>query len=232
MIEESRSSRRAARRPTSRRGGTGRLPTTAAQVADFNGPDYTPRCGPGCAIDLSQGTGWGSTTGDDEGTPTGEMIPKFIEIGCRDDRRHVVRRQPVEHLWRPGEQLDRRVPDRDVDERHDWTTADKGEFDGDGPYIYNEITPGRAHRGRHLRQVLDAVAAGAGLREQLPDGNFGGCTFTDMTEIEVFGERGSVAAMRAGGSPPALPPPPWRYPRVVAARDDSTPPAKPKEARS
>ena len=36
-------------------------------MVDFDGPDFSPECGPDGAIDPSQGTGWGSTTGDDAG---------------------------------------------------------------------------------------------------------------------------------------------------------------------
>ena len=50
-------------------------------ITDFNGPDYTDfGCGPGGAIDLSQSTGWGSTTGDDGGNLTNVMIPKHITV--------------------------------------------------------------------------------------------------------------------------------------------------------
>ena len=59
-----------------------------------------PACGRTYAIDLSQGTGWGSTTGDDNGTPTNVMIPKFI-VDQASGRRSTVSAfcgRPVEHL--------------------------------------------------------------------------------------------------------------------------------------
>ena len=44
-------------------------------IADFSGPDYTPYgCGPGEVIDLSQASGWGSTTGAGE-EPTNVFVP-------------------------------------------------------------------------------------------------------------------------------------------------------------
>jgi hypothetical protein len=54
-----------------------------ASIASFTGPDYGPACGPEGAIDLSQGTGWGSTTfGNDgaAGTDPDLIIPKEVVI--------------------------------------------------------------------------------------------------------------------------------------------------------
>jgi len=52
-----------------------------ASITDFNGPDFTPfGCGPGEAIDMSLGNGWGSTTDDDAGDETGNVTPKFIVV--------------------------------------------------------------------------------------------------------------------------------------------------------
>src|SRR5690606_29085096 len=51
------------------------------EVTAFDGPDFSDYgCGPEGAIDLSQGTGWGSTTGDDAGTPTDTPQPKAITV--------------------------------------------------------------------------------------------------------------------------------------------------------
>ena len=54
--------------------------TGGAQITDFNGPDFSPGCGPEGAIDQSQGSGWGSTTGNDNGDPTNNFIPKHIVV--------------------------------------------------------------------------------------------------------------------------------------------------------
>jgi hypothetical protein len=54
-----------------------------ASIASFTPPDYTPYgCGPGGAIDLSQGSGWGSTTFADgePGTDPTQIEPKAIVI--------------------------------------------------------------------------------------------------------------------------------------------------------
>jgi hypothetical protein len=51
-----------------------------ATIDDFNGPDFSPDCGPGGAIDQSFGVGWGSTTDTDDGAETGNVTPKFIVV--------------------------------------------------------------------------------------------------------------------------------------------------------
>ncbi len=73
-----------------------------ASIASFTGPDYSPACGPEGAIDLSAGTGWGSTTFGDDGAPGTD--PDLIQPeGDRDrasggDHGDRVRRQPDGHL--------------------------------------------------------------------------------------------------------------------------------------
>lgn len=51
-----------------------------AIVTDFNGPDFSPQCGPDGAFDQSLATGWGSTTGDDAGNPTNHFIQKHVVV--------------------------------------------------------------------------------------------------------------------------------------------------------
>ncbi len=53
-----------------------------ASIASFTGPDYSPACGPEGAIDLSQGTGWGSVTFADgnPGTDPDLVEPEEIVI--------------------------------------------------------------------------------------------------------------------------------------------------------
>ena len=52
-----------------------------ASIVDFTGPDYTDSgCGPEGAIDLSQATGWGSTTGGNDAPLTNVFVPKYITV--------------------------------------------------------------------------------------------------------------------------------------------------------
>jgi hypothetical protein len=156
-------------------------------VTDFNGPDYSPQCGPIGAIDLSQGTGWGSTTGNDAGDPTNKMIPKFVEIklpSTTEVTSFAV--NPSNTCGDPGSSSTGKYRIETSANGTTWTTALKGTFDS---------------TMRHLNQLpLDNPISGVNyvkfwmLSPQVPDfhhtcplGNYGGCTFTDMTEIEVFG---------------------------------------------
>jgi extracellular elastinolytic metalloproteinase len=160
-----------------------------ATITGFNGPDNSVLgCGPIEAIDTSLGTGWGSTTGDDNGTPTNQFVPKFIVVDlqhpvdisgfavdpsntCVDDQTSATGRYEIDTS-----------PDGTT-----WTTAAQGAF-------------ATADIGR-----LNAVSATAGVRgvrfvrfwmlgNQVPSFDLhcptapvSGCSFTDLTELEVHG---------------------------------------------
>ena len=180
---------RAATRRTSHRAATGPRQSGGGVVTAFNGPDFSPQCGPIGSIDLSQGTGWGSTTGDDAGDPTDKMIPKYVDDQAAvDDRGHArsrsTRRTPVatRAAARPASTRSRRRPTAARGRRRSRARSTP-------PMRHlNQLDARQADQRRELRQVLDAVPAGPGLPAHLPaTGNYGGCTFTDMTEIEVFG---------------------------------------------
>ena len=72
-----------------------------AKVIAFSGPDYTEfGCGPVHALDMSLATGWGSTTGNNKGTPTNVFVPKFITVDMRPQgQHHLVRGRPERDVW-------------------------------------------------------------------------------------------------------------------------------------
>ena len=158
-------------------------------VTKFNGPDFTSSgCGPTGSIDLSQGTGWGSTTGDDAGDPTNKMIPKYVQI----------------RLAQPTTVTDIAInPSNTCGDPGSSSTGDyKVEVSSDGT-TFTRVLKGTfttADRGHLVEFSLDKPVDNVSyvrfwmLSPQVPDfphtcpaGNYGGCTFTDMTEIEVFG---------------------------------------------
>ncbi len=167
-----------------------------ASVVDFNGPDFGPQCPPSGAIDLSLGTGWGSTTGDDAGDPTNVFVDKHIVVDMKkaiDISSFGV--DPNATCGDPGSSStgDFEISTSTVGPNGPWTTAASGTF----------VT---ADRGR-LNEV-DPVAGDTGVRwvmftmkgNQVPDFTnacltdptaFGGCTFTDMSEFAVFGSPAS-----------------------------------------
>ena len=148
-------------------------------------------CGPDGAIDQSQATGWGSTTGDDDGDPTNTFVPEAhrgeaAPGGRRRAASRSTRRRPAATALSASTA---RIHDRDVAGRHHVDarrrpgpspTADDGQL--------NTVTPTAAATGGAVRAVHDHVEPDPGLRDHaVPGGAFAGCSFTDLTELEVFG---------------------------------------------
>jgi hypothetical protein len=158
-------------------------------VASFNGPDLTAfGCGPSAAFDLSQGTGWGSTTGDDLGTPTNVMVPKFVVVelpatvsvsGFAVDPSHVC-----------GDPGSSSTGDYRIETSPDgttWNVADEGTFTVANRYRYNEIAPDAPISGVRFVRFTMLSPQVPDFGTNCPDGAFGGCRFTDMSELQVFG---------------------------------------------
>ena len=158
-------------------------------VTDFNGPNYSSfGCGPSAAIDLSQGTGWGSTTGDDAGDPTNKMIPKFVEIrlaSATDVTSFAV--NPTNTCGDPGSSsVGKYRIETSVDGKK-FTRAAKGEFTSVDRGHLVEIDLGKPVNDVTYVKFWMLSPQVPDFENTCPEGNYGGCSFTDMTEIEVFG---------------------------------------------
>ncbi|MFD3404230.1 M36 family metallopeptidase [Kribbella sp. NPDC058693] len=159
-------------------------------VTDFNGPDFTPQCGPAFAIDNAQGTGWGSTTGDDNGTPTNKMVEKHIDIklpakvnvsGFNID--------PSNTCGDPGSSSTGGYRVETSADGTTWAVAASGTFDATNRGKYNLVAPtGNATGIQYVRFVMTSPQV-PDFETNCPAGAFGGCQFTDMTEIQVFGKK-------------------------------------------
>ena len=160
-------------------------------VADFDGPDYSPQCGPEGAIDLSLSTGWGSTTGDDNGTPTNIFVPKSITIKlpqavdistfgvdptatCGDGGSAST-----------GEYRIETSPDANpanfVEAAHGtFTSLDRGQL--------NSVAL-NAGTGTNVQYVKLTILSNQtpDFATNCPDGPYSGCSYTDLTELAVFG---------------------------------------------
>jgi hypothetical protein len=160
-------------------------------VTDFNGPDFSAyNCGPGGAIDNVQGTGWGSTTGDDNGTPTNQMIAKHIDIKLPEKINvSSFNVDPSNTCGDPGSSSTGKYRIETSADGTTWATAQEGEFTSANRGKYNLLTPsGNATGVQYVRFWM--------LSPQVPDfatncpaGAYGGCQYTDLTELQVFGTK-------------------------------------------
>ncbi|TCC55882.1 peptidase M36 [Kribbella pittospori] len=156
----------------------------------FNGPDFSPQCGPGMAIDNAQGTGWGSTTGDDAGTPTNQMIEKHVDIKLSG--KVNVTAFNVDPSNTCGDAGSASTGGYRIETSVDgttWAVAQQGTFTAANRGKYNLVTPtGNATGIQYVRFVMTSPQV-PDFATNCPDGAFSGCQFTDMTEIQVFGTK-------------------------------------------
>ena len=135
-------STRPVRPRTSPCAATGRPSSGGATIADFNGPDFGPGCGPAQAIDISQATGWGITTGNDDGDPTNVFVPEARHVDLTRRSTSPTSRSTRGDLRRRRQRLDRRLPDRDLARRHDLDRRPPaGTFTSDDRGRLNTVTP-------------------------------------------------------------------------------------------
>jgi extracellular elastinolytic metalloproteinase len=159
------------------------------QITDFNGPDYSAfGCGPDKAIDLTQANGWGSTTGNDAGDPTGVFVPKFIVVKLPQTINIAsFAVDPTANCGDPGSSSTGKFRIGTSPDGTTWTTAAHGTFQPGERFKYFEVpATGGTSNVQYVRfwilgnQVPDFAT-------NCPDGPYGGCQFTDLTELEVFG---------------------------------------------
>ncbi len=159
-----------------------------ASIADFNGPDFSPVCGPPQAIDTSQASGWGSTTGNDDGDPTNVFVPKFvvIELPAAID----VTQFAVDPSATCGDGGSASTGDFRIETSPNgttWTEAASGTFTLDDRGELNPVTPTGGTAGVKFVRFTILGNQTPDFATNCPDGAFSGCSFTDLTEIEVYG---------------------------------------------
>ena len=159
-----------------------------ATVSSFSGPDYSPGCGPAAAIDLSQGTGWGSTTGDDDGTPTNVFVPKHLVVDLH--RQVDVSGFAVDPSATCGDggsaSTGRYRIDTSTDGRT-WTTAATGTFTAADDGRLNALSPTAGTVGVRFVRFTILGNQTPSFATSCPGGAFSGCSYTDLTELEVYG---------------------------------------------
>ena len=180
-----------------------------AEVTAFDGPDYTPfGCGPNGAIDQSLGSGWGSDTSD--GTNNGLVTPKSITIKLPIAIDVTeIQIDPSNTCGDPGSSATHHYKVETSTNGTTFSLVNEGHFYAANRGHLNTVTPlaaGATSNVGWLRFTMinpmvpetgnactdatncgdNGVAQRCGPSPPNP-GNFGGCTFMDMSEIEVFG---------------------------------------------
>ncbi len=177
---------------------------SGGQIAAFDGPDWSPDCGPDDVIDLSPLDGWLTNTGEQDDTPSPVFTPKSVEIELP---------QPIDVAAigvnpDPGCGLDwdSALGDYRVEVSTDgmsWTTVNEGHFDFDDRGHLNRLEPEAPATstsfvrltmlGNQMSDALAAFGMGSWTYEEAcdPDGALGdgflGCIYVGMSELAVIG---------------------------------------------
>jgi len=167
-----------------------------AEIVGFTGPDYSDfGCGPIGAIDLSQGTGWGSATaGDGAAYPDPKHIvvelPEPITLSLGEGRNSAFAIDPTATCGDPGSAStgDFRI---EVAQSEDgpWTevVAREGEDDWLPRYEYSNVAvDAPVSDVRYVRFWIESPQV-PDFSSNCPDGPYAGCTYMDLTELQVFG---------------------------------------------
>jgi hypothetical protein len=157
-------------------------------VTEFSGPDFSPQCGPGGAFDQSLATGWGSTTGDDAGDPTNQFIPKHVVVKL--PKPVDVSSFGVDPSATCGDGASASTAGFLIETSPDgttWTTAATGTFTSANDGQINKVTPTAGAAGVQFIRFTITSNQTPDFATNCPGGAFAGCSFTDLTELEVFG---------------------------------------------
>ena len=161
----------------------------------FDEPDYTDfGCGPGGAIDLSQGTGWGSDTAgeDDASYPD----PKSITIKLSEpvdiaQGKAAFAVEPTATCGDPGSSSTGEYRIELSTDGDTWQTAADGtgdaRFTEANRYVYTDVKSAISMSGAQYVRFTIVSPQVPDFDQNCPDGPFGGCEFMDLTELQVFG---------------------------------------------
>ncbi|GCD89455.1 M36 family metallopeptidase [Nocardioides sp. LS1] len=160
-----------------------------AEIVDFNGGDYTAYgCGPGGLIDLSLGTGWGSTAGNDQGDPTGTFVPKFAVVDMHTNVN--ITSFGVDPNATCGDDPTAATKGYRIETSVDgvtWTTAAQGTFTSADNGTLNSIAPTAGTTGVRYVKFWILSNQTPSFGSSCPSGPYSGCSFADVSEMAVFG---------------------------------------------
>jgi len=166
------------------------------EIVGFTGPDYSAfGCGPIGAIDLSQVTGWSSNTGGDGAAyPDPKHIvvelQEPITLSAGDGRNSAFAIDPTATCGDPGSAStgDFRI---EVAQAEDgpWTEVASREGEGDWlpKYEYSNVAAAAPVSDvRYVRFTIESPQV-PDFAANCPDGPYAGCTYMDLTELQLFG---------------------------------------------
>ncbi|MDX6316892.1 MAG: extracellular elastinolytic metalloproteinase, partial [Nocardioidaceae bacterium] len=161
------------------------------RITRFTGPDFAGfGCGPSDAIDLSPFSGWGSTAGDDAGTPTNVIVPKHIVV--RLSATVTVSSfnvDPTATCGDPGSASTGAFRIATSANGTAWTKAVQGTFTTADQGRFNLVKPAAPIPGVRFVRFTMAGTQVPDFSHNCPNGPYAGCTFMDMSELEVYGTR-------------------------------------------
>ena len=153
-------------------------------VAAFNGPDFTDfGCGPSSAIDQSLGLGWGSTVDPVDNVAT----PKYVTVKLPQSVN--ISEIAIDPSNTCGDGGSASTGDYSVEVSSDGTTftaVSVGTFGVGNRGILNSVPlSGSTAAIQYVRFTMKGTQVPGGLGAC--PGNFSGCDFMDMSELEVYG---------------------------------------------
>jgi hypothetical protein len=163
-----------------------------AQVVAFDGPDYTPDCGPVGALDTSLATGWGSVTGHENShqvpVPTNVFEPKSLIVRLpRAVDIDLFKVDPTATCGDGGSASTGKFLIETSPNGSSWTPAASGEFTTDDQGHLNDVSlTGGQTNVQYVRFTIQGNQV-PNFSKNCPNGPFDGCTFTDLTELVVLG---------------------------------------------
>jgi hypothetical protein len=166
---------------------------SGGQVVDFTPPDYTPfGCGPDRAIDQSLGNGWGSDSDSDGATGGFVVQPRHVTVQL--PQAIDIAQFAVDPGNTCGDAGSASTKDFTIETSTDgvnFTPAASGTFGAEDRHRLNLITPnaGSASGVTFFRftMINPQVPGDFATTCADPTANFSGCSFMDMSEIEVYG---------------------------------------------
>jgi hypothetical protein len=160
-----------------------------ASVTAFDGPDYSAfGCGPEGALDTSLSTGWGSTTGNNNGDPTNVFVPKALTVKLpKAVDIHTFQVDPNATCGDGASASTGKYKIETSPDNSTWTTAAQGTFTSADRGHLNAITPTAGATGVQYVRFTMLGNQTPDFTHNCPNGAFSGCSFTDLSELAVFG---------------------------------------------